>query len=91
MTNIVTDEAAIGVTAFKSQCLNLIDQVAQGKKSRIVLMKHNRPVAAVVPIEPEEENLNTLQDVWGAMRGVGTIPPGVDIMEPTGEVWKAER
>ena len=85
------DETIIGVTAFKSQCLGLIDDVAKGKTRRIVLMKHNRPVAAIVPIEDAEENLNTLDGLWGAMRGVGTIPPGVDIMEPTGEIWKAEQ
>ena len=85
------DETTIGVTAFKSQCLGLIDDVAKGKTKRIVLMKHNRPVAAIVPIEDAEENLNTLDGLWGAMRGVGTIPPGVDIMEPTGEIWKAEQ
>jgi antitoxin (DNA-binding transcriptional repressor) of toxin-antitoxin stability system len=85
------DETTIGVTAFKSQCLGLIDDVAKGKTKRIVLMKHNRPVAAIVPIEDEEEDINTLDGLWGAMRGVGTIPPGVDIMEPTGEIWKAEQ
>jgi antitoxin (DNA-binding transcriptional repressor) of toxin-antitoxin stability system len=87
----IIDETTIGVTAFKSQCLGLIDDVAKGKTKRIVLMKHNRPVAAIVPIEDEEEDINTLDGLWGAMRGVGTIPPGVDIMEPTGEIWKAEQ
>jgi prevent-host-death family protein len=86
-----TDEASIGVTAFKSQCLGLIDDVAQGKTSRIILLKHNRPVAVIVPIEPENENLNTLDGLWGAMRGMLTVAPGVDITEPTGEVWKAEQ
>ena len=43
-------ENSIGVTAFKSQCLGLIDDVAQGKTGRIVLLKHNRPVAAIVPM-----------------------------------------
>jgi antitoxin (DNA-binding transcriptional repressor) of toxin-antitoxin stability system len=86
-----TDESSIGVTAFKSQCLGLIDDVAQGKTSRIILLKHNRPVAAIVPIEPEEENLNTLDGLWGAMRGVMTVAPGVDLTEPTGEIWEAEQ
>jgi antitoxin (DNA-binding transcriptional repressor) of toxin-antitoxin stability system len=86
-----TDESSIGVTAFKSQCLGLIDDVAQGKTSRIILLKHNRPVAAIVPIEPEEENLNTLDGLWGAMRGVMTVAPGVDLTEPTGEIWEPEQ
>ena len=85
------DETTIGVTAFKSQCLGLIDDVAKGKTKRIVLMKHNRPVAAIVPIEDAEEDLNTLDDLWGAMRGTVTIASGVDLTEPTGEIWEAEQ
>jgi antitoxin (DNA-binding transcriptional repressor) of toxin-antitoxin stability system len=91
MPTDTADEASIGVTAFKAQCLGLIDDVAQGKTKRIVLLKHNRPVAAIVPIEPEEEDLNTLDGLWGAMRGVLTVAPGVDLTEPTGEIWKAEQ
>jgi hypothetical protein len=34
---------------------------------------------------------NDLDDLWGAMRGTVTIAPGVDLTEPTGEVWEAER
>jgi antitoxin (DNA-binding transcriptional repressor) of toxin-antitoxin stability system len=57
-----TDETSIGVTAFKAQCLGLIDDVAQGKTSRIILTRHSRPIA-----------------------------PGVDLTEPTGEIWEAEK
>jgi antitoxin (DNA-binding transcriptional repressor) of toxin-antitoxin stability system len=77
-------ETVIGVTAFKARCLALIDDVAQGKTRRVVLMKHNRPVAAIVPLAQE------LPDLWGAMRGTVTIEPGVDLTEPTGEIWEAE-
>jgi antitoxin (DNA-binding transcriptional repressor) of toxin-antitoxin stability system len=82
-------ETSIGVTAFKSQCLGLIDDVAKGKTKRIVLMKHNRPVAAVVPFEDEDANLGDLDDLWGAMEGTVTIAPGVDLTEPIDVVWKA--
>jgi len=78
------DETTIGVTAFKAQCLALIDDVARGKTRRVVLMKHNRPVAAIVPIEHEPTEL------WGAMRGSVKILPGTDLTQPTGEVWEAE-
>jgi prevent-host-death family protein len=81
-------EKSIGVTAFKSQCLGLIDKVAQGKTDRIVLLKHNRPVAAIVPIE---ETPDETPDLWGAMRGTVTIAPGLDLTESTGEVWDAEQ
>lgn len=79
-----TDETVIGVTAFKAQCLALIEEVAKGKKRRVLLMKHNRPVAAIVPIEQETT------DLWGAMRGTVTILPGTDLTAPTGGSWEAE-
>jgi antitoxin (DNA-binding transcriptional repressor) of toxin-antitoxin stability system len=83
-----TSETTIGVTAFKTQCLGLIEDVAQGKTDRIVLLKHNRPVAAIVPIA---ENTQQKFDLWGAMRGTVTIAPGTDLTDPTGEIWDAER
>ena len=81
-----TNTTSIGVTAFKSQCLGLIDDVARGKTDRIVLLKHNRPVAAIVPIREDAEDVF---DLWGAMRGTVTFLPGVDLTEPTGEIWDA--
>jgi antitoxin (DNA-binding transcriptional repressor) of toxin-antitoxin stability system len=81
-------KTAIGVTAFKAQCLGLIDDVAQGKTDRIVLLKHNRPIAAIVPIQ---ESSDTPPDLWGAMRGTVTVAPGVDLTESTGENWDAEQ
>ncbi len=82
------NETTIGVTAFKAQCLGLIDDVAQGKMDRIVLLKHNRPIAAIVPID---ENTHEDSDLWGAMRGTVTIAPEVDLTESTGEIWDAEQ
>ena len=79
---------SIGVTAFKAQCLGLIDDVAQGKTDRIVLLKHNRPIAAVVPVN---DDAREPFDLWGAMRGTVTVAPGVDLTESTGEIWEAEQ
>jgi antitoxin (DNA-binding transcriptional repressor) of toxin-antitoxin stability system len=45
------DEVSIEVTAFKGRCLALIDDLARGNTRGVVLMKHNRPVAAIVPME----------------------------------------
>jgi antitoxin (DNA-binding transcriptional repressor) of toxin-antitoxin stability system len=81
-------DTTIGVTAFKAQCLGLIDDVAQGKTDRIVLLKHNRPIAAIVPLD---EDIHEDSDLWGAMRGTVTIAPGVDLTESTGEIWDAEQ
>jgi antitoxin (DNA-binding transcriptional repressor) of toxin-antitoxin stability system len=63
------DEKSIGVTAFKSRCLALIDEVAEGKMRRVVLVKRNRPIAAVVPLGGEPPEL------WGAMRGTVKVGP----------------
>ena len=79
-----TDEKSIGVTAFKAQCLALIDDVARGKTRRVVLLKHNRPVAAIVPMEPGTVEL------WGALRGTVTVAPVTDLTQGTGELWEAE-
>jgi antitoxin (DNA-binding transcriptional repressor) of toxin-antitoxin stability system len=86
MNTSVKVEKAIGVTAFKSQCLGLIDDVAQGKTGRVVLLKHNRAVAAVVPIIEEDDQF----DLWGAMRDTVKVAPGVDLTAPAGEIWDAE-
>lgn len=77
-------ETVINVTAFKSQCLALIDAVAQGKADRVVLTRHGRPVAALVPFE------RPLRDLSGALRGSVTILPGIDLTAGTGEAWEAE-
>ncbi|MGC9222905.1 MAG: type II toxin-antitoxin system Phd/YefM family antitoxin [Terracidiphilus sp.] len=82
-------KTSIGVTAFKAKCLGLIDEVANGKTDRIVLLKHNRPVAAILPIK-QKKSAKELE-LWGALRGTVTVAPGVDLTESTGEVWDAER
>jgi antitoxin (DNA-binding transcriptional repressor) of toxin-antitoxin stability system len=78
------DETAVGVTAFKAQCLALIEAVAQGKTRRVLLLKHNRPVAAIVPIAEE------VHELWGAMAGTVKVLPGVDLTQATGEIWEAD-
>lgn len=88
MPKTPANETAVGVTAFKSRCLGLIDDVAQGKTDRIVLLKHNRPIAAIVPIARDGEDPFEL---WGAMRGTITFLPDVDLTESTGEIWDAEQ
>ena len=82
------NETSIGVTAFKSRCLGLIDEVAEGKVDRIILLKHNKPVAAIVPIAKHGDDPFEL---WGAMRDTMTFLPDVDLTEPTGEIWDAEK
>ena len=77
-------EKHVGVTEFKSKCLALIDEVARGKTRRLVLTKRNKPVAVVTRAEAD------IPDLFGAMRGTVKFVPGVDLTEPTGEIWNAE-
>ena len=77
--------ASIAVTEFKSRCLAVIDDVAQGKTGPVLLTRRNRPVAAIVPID------DAPPDLWGAMRGSVTVAAGTDLTEGTGELWDAER
>jgi antitoxin (DNA-binding transcriptional repressor) of toxin-antitoxin stability system len=84
---MAADEApqlAIGVTAFKARCLTLINDVARGKTRRILLMKHNRPIAAIVPVQDEPVEL------WGALRSTVRVAAGTDLTKGTGEVWEAD-
>jgi len=74
----------IAVTAFKSQCLAVIDGVARGKTGPVLLLKRNRPIAAIVPIDHDPP------DLWGAMAGSVTIPADTDLTAGTGEIWDAE-
>jgi prevent-host-death family protein len=78
------DDESINVTAFKAQCLALIEAVAQGKAGRVVLTRHNRPVAALAPYRRK------MTPLWGAMKGSVTVLPGTDLTAPTGEAWKAD-
>jgi antitoxin (DNA-binding transcriptional repressor) of toxin-antitoxin stability system len=77
------NETVINVTAFKLQWLAPIDAVAQGKADRVVLTRHGRPVAALVPCE------RPMPELWGALRGSVTVAPGTDLTAGTGAPWEA--
>lgn len=80
------DQRTVGVTKFKPHCLGLIDDVAKGKTSRIVLMKHNKPVAAIIPYPQAEEPV----ELWGAMHGTVKIAPGYDLTQGLADEWPEE-
>jgi prevent-host-death family protein len=77
-------EVTLGVTAFKPRSLDLIERVATGKLSRVVLTKRGRAVAALVPLRDQADRL------WGALADVMGPVEGNDLTEPTGERWTAE-
>jgi prevent-host-death family protein len=60
---------------FKAQCLALMDEV-EATREPIVITKRGRPVARLVPVEVEKD------DIFGFMAGKGTITILGDIVEP---------
>jgi prevent-host-death family protein len=68
----------INATKFKEQCLSLLDSITD---EGIVITKHGKPVAKVIPIRTE------CADLIGCMKGKIEIKG--DIMS-TGLKWDAE-
>lgn len=69
---------------FKAQCLKLMDQVQQTKEE-IVITKHGKPVAKLVPIE----ETTTSQSIMGFMKG--SVQVVGDIISAVDEDWEADR
>lgn len=72
----------IGAGQFKAQCLQLMDQVQQSRKE-IVITKHGKPVAKLVPVEE-----SVAQSVFGYLQG--TVEIVGDIVSPVEENWEVE-
>jgi prevent-host-death family protein len=59
--------------AFKANCLAVMDDV-QAKHETVVITKHGKPVAKLVPVEPQGD------DIFGFLRGKVTITG--DVVSP---------
>ena len=73
----------IAAGKFKAECLKLMDQVNRNHVE-IIISKRGKPVAKLVPIENEPP-----QSIFGYLNN--TIKKEVDIVQPTGELWDAEK
>ena len=73
----------IAATDFKARCLALMDQVARTREE-IVITKHGRPVARLLPVEPSAQG-----DAFGWL--AGSVLHADDLIGPIGEEWEAER
>lgn len=71
----------LGAGAFKAKCLHLLDEVEK-RHMQLVITKHGKPVAKVVPIEPEKSSL------YGCMKDSVIIK--ANIVAGTGEKWEAD-
>jgi prevent-host-death family protein len=59
--------------SFKARCLAIMDEV-KAKRETVVITKHGEPVAKLVPIEREAD------EIFGFFRGKGSITG--DVVSP---------
>jgi len=64
--------------AFKVHCLAIMDEV-QAKRETVVITKHGKPVAKLVPADRETD------DIFNFLRGKGVITG--DVISPAIEDW----
>lgn len=74
-------QTAIAAGEFKAKCLQLLDDIAE-KRGTLVITKHGKPVARLVPVEPE-------QQLFGALKG--SVVAEIDIVSPINTVWDAAK
>ncbi len=70
----------IAAGSFKVHCLAIMDEV-QSKRQAVLITKRGKPVAKLVPVEKEKD------DIFGFLKGKGKITG--DIVSPilTPEEW----
>lgn len=64
--------------SFKARCLAVMDEV-RAKRETVVITKHGRPVAKLVPADKDAD------DIYNFLRGKGEIVG--DIVSPAIEDW----
>ena len=72
----------IKAAEFKAKCLKLMDKVQQDKEE-VVITKHGRPVAKLVPIRDADP-----RSAFGFLRGTAILRD--DLIESNHEQWEAE-
>jgi prevent-host-death family protein len=70
-----TKSKTIPAGTFKARCLAIMDEVA-AKRESVVITKRGKPVAKLVPVENEKD------DIFGFFNGKGTIEIKGDIVSP---------
>lgn len=72
-------DPTVQASTFKAQCLHLLDEVAETRQS-IVVTKHGKPLARLVPYEPPISTMGT----------VTLLAPDDEAYFSTGETWDAQ-
>lgn len=73
--------SSIGAGEFKAKCLKLLDEVAETREP-LIITKHGKPVAKVVPIPARRE-------IFGVLKG-SVLWEG-DIISPIDVEWEANK
>jgi prevent-host-death family protein len=68
-------QATIAAGEFKSKCLKLLDQVKEERQT-LVITKHGKPVAQVVPIPAQESIVGSMK---GSVLWMGDIISPIDV------------
>lgn len=74
-------QTIIGAGDFKAKCLQLLDDVAEHREP-LVITKRGKPVAKLVPVEPDHPLFGALQ---------GSVVSETDIVSPVDVDWEAAR
>lgn len=74
-------QLVIAAGDFKARCLKLLDEVAETREP-LVITKHGKAVAKLVPMPPEQE-------LFGAL--AGSVLVEGDLITPLDEDWEACR
>ena len=70
----------IAAATFKAECLGILDRVAKTGET-VIVTKHGKPVAKVVPLNESDAPAPLL----------GSVTFHGDILLPIDEIWDAER
>ena len=75
----MSEPDTVAASEFKAKCLDLLDQVHDGRIARLVVTKRGKPVAIVTAPPPDAA---AIASAYGSMRGTVLIPEGFDLTEP---------
>jgi prevent-host-death family protein len=81
-TTVDDQELRISAAEFKTNCLRLMDQVAQ-RRVPIIITKRGKPVAKLVPLD--EEPIDLFGYMAGTIKICGDIVSPIDDVEWTGD------
>lgn len=59
--------------SFKAKCLAVMDEV-QAKREAVIITKHGKPVAKLVPVDTETD------EIFGFLKGKGSVEG--DVLSP---------